>query len=86
MLYQLSYGHHNRYICRGDHCGQPIMGGYKTRPYAIIKLARQAGFEPATLGLEGRCSIQMSYWRNKPNVTVNQSPAYIKGEHKARPY
>jgi hypothetical protein len=24
---------------------------------------RQAGFEPAAHGLEGRCSVQLSYWR-----------------------
>ena len=27
------------------------------------KVARQEGLEPSAHGLEGRCSIQLSYWR-----------------------
>ncbi len=33
-------------------------------------MARSAGLEPATLGLEGRCSIRMSYERSGPSLLL----------------
>ena len=32
---------------------------------ATAFLARQKGLEPLTRGLEGRCSVHLSYWRDR---------------------
>ncbi len=42
---------------------------------AIRQMARPAGLEPATLGLEGRCSIQMSYGRITPGPGYYHKPS-----------
>ena len=46
-----------------------MVGISSTEANALLKknpfkwMVRQAGFEPATDGLEVHCSIQLSYWR-----------------------
>ncbi len=57
-LYQLSYAHH---------CIDPIERPHSSRP---PNLARPAGLEPATHGLEGRCSIRLSYGRTLANLVL----------------
>jgi hypothetical protein len=37
-------------------------------PWTLRKVARPAGLEPAAPGLEGRCSIQLSYGRVRLSV------------------
>ena len=50
MLCQLSYTHHPRGQC------------LPPRRF-VNRVARQKGLEPLTRGLEGRCSVHLSYWR-----------------------
>jgi hypothetical protein len=58
VLYRLSYSHH--------------LTRCTTESTPAAELVRPAGFEPATHGLEGRCSIQLSYGRFHPMGTVDR--------------
>gem|GEM_PF-4078040 len=43
-------------------------------------MARPAGLEPATPGLEGRCSIQLSYGRSKFDTLLSQQATGWSGQ------
>ena len=47
------------------------------------EMARLAGLEPATLGLEGRCSIQLSYKRRVVGVEGFEPPTSCSQSRRA---
>jgi hypothetical protein len=56
VLCQLSYTHHP---------DDPNRSADFSESAATVLLARQKGLEPLTRGLEGRCSVHLSYWRDR---------------------
>ncbi len=60
MLCQLSYTHRRIYADAGGHTASTV--------------ARQKGFEPLTRGLEGRCSVLLSYWRENVGASRFERP------------
>ncbi len=57
MLCQLSYTHRAIEF-------QSSLSFATPRPLTA-RVVRQKGLEPLTRGLEGRCSVHLSYWRDR---------------------
>ena len=60
MLYQLSYAHR---VAAMSLVGTGPSSLSRIFSFQSVVPARPAGVEPAARGLEGRCSIQLSYGR-----------------------
>jgi hypothetical protein len=74
-LYQLSYAHHCCFCSypNSAFCVLPKVNTH--RSFSVCEksqaeLARPAGLEPATTGLEIRCSIRLSYGRNSRQILL----------------
>ena len=72
MLCQLSYTHHLRSMNAFGQSNSNAAHSPFSRPFWLRRtratvgtVARQKGLEPLTHGLEGRCSIHLSYWRDR---------------------
>ncbi len=82
MLYRLSYSHHGNRVILLDR--SRLVNGK-----GEYQLARQEGFEPSTHGLEGRCSVLLSYWRNGRGERIRTSdpllPRQVRYQAALRP-
>ena len=66
-LYRLSYSHHRVQHAQTAHDTETRLSFCCRASAKSRKLACPEGLEPPTLGLEGRCSIQLSYGQSDHN-------------------
>jgi hypothetical protein len=68
-LYQLSYAHHRLRGARAAR-GREYSDQFRNVRRERGPVARPEGLEPPTVGLEIRCSIQLSYGRPNPSCAA----------------
>ncbi len=51
---------------------------YSHHKTTLGKMARQQGLEPRTCGLEGRCSIRLSYWRKPHKKSLSKRDKHVR--------